>query len=138
MQKQNLNSGTTYQQQRRYFITRKKDLTCPLTLFPKYLLKQIKLWRTAGDRIILFMDHNKHVVTGALGKALSNKDGPDLREAVIKHTGKHPGATFFHGSKPINGLWVLSDFDISNACVMPFGYSVGHHCTYTIDIPIES
>jgi hypothetical protein len=28
-----VNSGTTYQQQRRYFITKKKDLTCPLVLF---------------------------------------------------------------------------------------------------------
>jgi hypothetical protein len=28
-----VNLGTTYQQQRRYFITKKKDLTCPLVLF---------------------------------------------------------------------------------------------------------
>jgi hypothetical protein len=29
----NVNLGTTYQQQRRYFITKKKDLTCPLVVF---------------------------------------------------------------------------------------------------------
>ena len=40
----NVNSETTYQQQRRYFITRKKDLTCPLTLFWRNLIKQIKTW----------------------------------------------------------------------------------------------
>jgi hypothetical protein len=26
----NVNLGTTYQQQQQYFITKKKDLTCPL------------------------------------------------------------------------------------------------------------
>jgi hypothetical protein len=56
-------------------------------LFQKHLVNQIKQWRAAGNRIILFMDHNKHVVTGALGTALSDKDGLDLREAVIQHTG---------------------------------------------------
>ncbi len=29
----NINSGTSYQQQHCYFITKKKDLTCPLILF---------------------------------------------------------------------------------------------------------
>jgi hypothetical protein len=83
------------------------------------------------------MDHNEHVVTGALGTALSDRDGLNLREAVIQHNGKHPGATFFCDSKPINGLWISSDLDISNACVMPFGYSVGDHCAFIVDIPLE-
>jgi hypothetical protein len=38
----NVNLGTTYQQQRRYFITKKKDLTSLLVLFQKHLVKQIK------------------------------------------------------------------------------------------------
>jgi hypothetical protein len=38
----NVNSGTTYQQQRRYFITKRKDLLCPLVLFRKHLIKQIR------------------------------------------------------------------------------------------------
>jgi hypothetical protein len=45
-----VNSGTTYQQQRRYFITQKKDLTCPRTLFRRNLIKQIKSWRESGDK----------------------------------------------------------------------------------------
>ncbi len=90
-----------------------------------------------GDRIILFVDHNVHVVTGALGMALSDKDGLNLREAVIQHTEKHPGAKFFCSSKPINGLWVSSDLNISNACVMPFGYGIGDHRTFIADIPLD-
>ncbi len=74
------------------------------------------------------MDHNKHVTKGALGKALGDRDRLDLHEAIIHHMGKSPGATFFRGSKPINGLWVSGDIDISNTCVMPFGHGVGDHC----------
>jgi hypothetical protein len=49
---QNVNLGTSYQQQCRYFITRKKDLTCPLVFFRRDLIKQLKEWRAAGDKII--------------------------------------------------------------------------------------
>ena len=63
-----VNSGTTYQQQRRYFITWKKDLTSPRTLFRHDLIKQIKSWWESGDKIILFMDHNEHVTNEATGK----------------------------------------------------------------------
>ena len=133
-----VNSGTTYQQQRRYYITRKKDLTCPQKIFQGDLIKQIKSWRESGDRIILFMDHNEHVINGPLGRELGNKNGLDLQEAIIQHTGTSPGATFFRGSKPIDDMWVSGDLDISNACVMSFGYGVGDHCAFVLDIPLES
>jgi hypothetical protein len=134
----NVNLGATSQQQRQYFITKKKDLTCPLVLSCKQLVKQIKEWRAAGDRIILFMDHNEHVINGPLGKMLADKEGLDLREEIVHHTGTSPGTTFFQGSKPINGLWVSSNLDISNACVMSFSYSIGNHRAFILDIPIKS
>ncbi len=92
----NVNLGTTYQQQRWYFITKKKDLTCLLVLFRKHLLKQIREWQTIGNRIILFMDHNEHVINGQLGKALADKDGPDLQEVIMQHTDE-PGRNIFQG-----------------------------------------
>jgi hypothetical protein len=134
----NVNLGTTYQQQQIYFITKKKDLTCPLVLFRNHLIKQIKEWHAAGDRITLFMDHNEHVINGQLGKALADKERLDLREAIVQHTGTSPGATFFQGSKPMDGLWISSNLDISNACMMPFGYGIGDHCTFILNIPIKS
>jgi hypothetical protein len=133
----NPNSGTTYQQQQRYFITKKKDLTCPIILFRRRLIKQLKQWHSGGDRIALFMDHNKHTLKGALGTVLSDKAGLNIREAVVQHTGTHPGATFFRGSKPIDGFWVTSDLNVSNACVMPFGYGVGDHRAFIVDIPLK-
>jgi hypothetical protein len=69
---------TMYQQQCQYFITKKKDLTCPNKLFWLHLLQQLVKWRAAGDQIILFMDHNKHMYDGPLGRALANTSGLGL------------------------------------------------------------
>ncbi len=134
----NVNSGTSYQQQRRYFIMKKKDVTCPLTLFRQHLTTAIRKWRAAGERIVLFMDHNQHVYNGALGKALSDREGLNLSKVIHKHTKLQTGATFFRGPKPINGLWASSNLDISNACVMPFGYRIGDHRAFVLDISLES
>jgi hypothetical protein len=101
-------------------------------------LKQIREWQTIGDRIILFMNRNEHVINGQLTKALADKDGPNLQEVIMQHTGTSPGATFFRGSKPIDGLWVSNDLNISNACMMPIGYGIGNHRAFILDIPIES
>jgi hypothetical protein len=95
--------------------------------FWRNLIKQIKTWQESGDKIILFMYHNEHATNGPLGKELGDKNGLDLQEAVVQHTGSSPGATFFRGSKPIDRIWVSNDLDISNACVMPFRYGVGNH-----------
>ena len=78
------------------------------------------------------------MINGPLGKALANKEGPDLQEAIVQHTGTSPGATFFQGKLPIDGLWVSGDLDVSNACVMPFGYGIGDHHTFILGIPLES
>jgi hypothetical protein len=131
-------SRMTYQQQRRFFITKKNDLTCPNKLFCQHLIQQLKKWRSEGDMIILFIDHNEHTHDGPLGRALADTEGLRPQEAVLRHTGKRTGATFFRGSKPIDGLWVSSDIDITNVCVMPFGYGVGDHQMFVLDITMES
>jgi hypothetical protein len=41
------------------------------------------------------MDHNKHMIMGALGKALADKDRLDLREAILQYTGKAQVQHFF-------------------------------------------
>ncbi len=90
------------------------------------------------ERIILFMDHNEHVYDSTLGKALSNKECLNLYEVILHHTGERTRATFFRGSKPIDGLWASSDLEISNFCVMPFDYGVCDHQAFIVDIPLES
>jgi len=84
------------------------------------------------------MDYNEHVYDGMLGKALSDREGLNLREVILDITGVQTGATFFRGSHPIDSLWASADLDISNACVMPFGYGVGDHRAFILDILLES
>ncbi len=74
----NVNLSTLCQKQCRYFIIKKKNLTCPLILFRRHLVKQLQQWRAAGEKIEQFMDHNKHVINGAIKKALVDRDGLDL------------------------------------------------------------
>ena len=51
--------------------------------------------------------------------------------------GTSPGATVFWRSRRIDSLWVSKDLDISNVCVMPFGFGVGNHRAFIIDISLE-
>ena len=118
-----VDSNTSYQQHRRYFITKKNDRTCPLKLFRRDLEALLKKHRAVGDKIMLFMDHK-------------NPDGLAMKEAVYDFTGEKIGPTFFRGSRPIDGLWITDDINISNACVMPVGYGIGDHRMFIIDIPL--
>ncbi len=90
-----VNSGTSFQQQRRYFIMKKKDLTRLLILFRQQLTLEIRRWRASRDRIMLFMYHNENVYDGALRKALSNREGLNLNEVILTHTRSQTCATFF-------------------------------------------
>ena len=65
-----LNLGSTYQQQRRYFVTMKKDTTCPRKRFHDDLLKQLTKWHQEGDRLIVCMDANKDIYKKSTGKSL--------------------------------------------------------------------
>jgi hypothetical protein len=35
-------------------------------------------------------------------------------------------------------MWIFSDLDISNACVMPFGYQVSNHQAFILNFLLES
>jgi hypothetical protein len=57
-----------------------------------------------------------------------------MKEIVGEFTGRKIGPTFFHGSKPIDGVWAMADIKISNACVMPAGYGIGDHRMFIVDL----
>ena len=99
-----LNSSTTYQQHRRYFVTQQKDLSCPRVRFRHDLVKVLKQWREEGDRLIVCMDANEDIYKKSIGKTLTDTEGLNMVEAVGEFTGKKIGPTFFQGSKPIDGI----------------------------------
>ena len=132
------NSGTTFQQHQRYFITQEKKVACPRAKFREDLVAQLKKWRAEGDRIVVCMDANEDIYRKSLGKALTDQEGLNMSEAVGDFTGKKLGATFFRGTKPIDGVWATKDITITHACVMPAGYGMGDHRMFVVDMLEES
>jgi hypothetical protein len=128
-----LNSGTSYQQQRRFFVTEKGDLSCPRKKFLEDLTGLLNQWRDEGDRIVVWMDANENIYSKSIGKTLTHHEGLNMQEVVGKFTGKEIGPTFFWGSKPIDSIWATKDLVITHTCIMPAGFGVGDHRLFIID-----
>ena len=79
---------------------------CPRKRFREDLVKQLKTWQLLGDMLIVCMDVNDDIYKGSIGRALKSEAGLDMEETVEHFTGKKIGATFFRGTKPIDGVWV--------------------------------
>ena len=94
----------SYQQQRRYFTMKEKDRTCSRTGFKNDLLAQLRKWREQGDRLIVCMDVNEDIYRNSIGKYITMSEDLQMIEAVGNYTGKKIGATFFRGTKPIDGV----------------------------------
>ncbi len=120
-------SSTSYQQHRRYFITKKGNLTCPRTKFREDLISQLKKWREDGDRLIVCLDDNEHIHKKSIGKSLTDIESLAMKEVIGTFTNQPVGPTFFQGSKPIDGIWATSDISVCNAAIMPAGYGIGDH-----------
>jgi hypothetical protein len=79
------------------------------------LIKLLKTWCVAGDRIVVCLDANEDIYRKAIGKALTEEDGLDMKEVVGAYTGKRIGPTFFRGQLPIDGVWATSNIRVSHA-----------------------
>jgi hypothetical protein len=56
-----------------------------------------------------------------------------MSKVVGDFTGKRIGVTFFHGSKPIDGVWATQYIVITHLCVMPAGFGIGDHRMFVIN-----
>ena len=129
----NPDSSTTYQQHRRFFITQRKDLTCPRTKFKEDLITLLSRWREEGDRLIVCLDANEDIYKKSLGHALTDMDSLAMKEVAGNFTGTPLRTTFFPGSKPIDRIWATLDITVCNASVMPAGYGIGDHRLFVVD-----
>ncbi len=109
----------------------------PQQLFDKDLLYQFKLWHKSGERVILLMDANEHVLKGKFNKALT-RTGLDMEEFTHKCWGPNQPYTHISGSIPINGRYKLSEIEVLNVCMLPFLDSPGDHRAFIIDISTRS
>lgn len=131
-------TGTSYQQQKRFLITKRKDDTCPRKKLQEELVAQLKKWREEGDRLVVCMDANEDIYKKSWGKILTDVDGLNMSEVVGDFTGKKIGATHFRGTKPIDAMWATTDLTVVSACVMPVGYGIGDHRLFVVDFLTSS
>ena len=66
------------------------------------------------------------------GKLSPRRMDSEWRRQSAPSPEKKLGATFFQGTKPIDGVWHTPDVIVTGACVMPTGYSVGNHRLFVI------
>jgi hypothetical protein len=66
-------SGTVWDQHVRCFEAR-GEVRNPRIMFQSDLLSLLRIWKAAGDEILLLGDFNKDVYTGRLSLALSDGD----------------------------------------------------------------
>ena len=88
--------------------------------------------------MIVCMDANEHIYKKSMGKSLTDSQGLAMKEVVGSFTNEPLGATFFRGTKPIDGVWATSDIVVTGACVMPAGYGVGDHRMFVVDFLTSS
>ncbi len=131
-------SGTTYQQHRRYLVSKQKDLTCPRKKFHDDLINLLKKWREEGDHLVVCLDANEDIYKKSLGKSLINPEGLNMLEVVGEFTGKKVGPTFFRGSKPIDGIMATPDIVVTHACIMPVRCGVGDRRAFVVDFQERS
>ena len=125
---------TQYQQHLSHI--QNKNLQCdPRTLFRRDFEKQLKIWRKAGERLLLFMDANEHVLDGPLNKMLAQEE-IGLNEISHKNwpEGEEPN-TFIDGTIPIDGTYATDDVEEEiNMVSLSFHESAGDHKTVILDI----
>ncbi len=126
---------TIYPQHARYMM-RHGLLGNPMELFQAAILAAITRWIKSGDRIILFIDMNEHIITGNLPGELLHLG---LHEATHKHWEDLEPHTFVYGNgKPINSVHHTPDLTITALMQLSFHEGVGDHRTVLVDISTES
>lgn len=126
--------GSVYQQHLRYLQTNGFDVH-PRELFESDLLWQLKIWLALGDRVILMMDCNSHVLTGQLGRALFKLG---LREITKDFVGELCPNTHISGSEHIDGVWATTDITVTAVKWLPYEESPGDHRACVFDFTTHS
>ena len=104
--------GSVYQQHLRY-MQRNGIGGSPRDLFFADLLNQLQVWRAQGERLILMMDANEHVLIGKYCRKLVD-ESIGLREITKDIVGSLCPNTHGMGSIPIDGVWATTDITVTN------------------------
>ena len=128
-------SKTIYQQHLRY-IQERHPHTTPQRMFAVDLLAALRTWRKQGDRILLLMDANEHILKGELCTRIMRE--LDMVEATHCHWGGDEPNTYIRGSEPIDTVLHTRDLEVLAVKQLSFHNSVGDHRSVLLDVCTKS
>ena len=111
---------TVNQQHQRYLTTKKRNNE-PREALYKDLFEEILLWKEEGNQLIIGMDANEDVRTGATAEFFL---AAGMQEAILDwHKESSPPATYNRNNsrQPIDGLWVTPGLTAIAAGYKAFG-----------------
>jgi hypothetical protein len=126
--------STMYQKQLRY-IQNHGLLTTPTKLFTVDFVAQLQVWQRQGDRLLIFMDMNKHALRGPVARRLTTMGST---EATHHYWGDKEPHTYIGGVEPIDGVWHTPDLEVLAVLQLSLHKGVGNHCTVLVDITTYS
>jgi hypothetical protein len=80
-------------------------------------LATLQVWHQQGDRLLIFMDMNKHILNGPLAQRMVRMG---LEEATHKHWGGIKPHTYVGGKEPIDAVFCSLDLDVPPLCSCHF------------------
>jgi hypothetical protein len=127
---------TVYQQHVPYIQSRGLPLN-PIELFDSDLSKQIREWRTSGERIVLLMDVNKHPFHNKLYNRFKAEQ-TEMEEFSHKCWGPKEPYTHTWGKYSIDEAYKTPEVEIVNLRMLTFVESPGVHRSLLFDISTHS
>ncbi len=122
--------STIFQQQLRY-IQNHHLTTTPRQLFMIDFLATLQVRRQQGDRLLIFMDMNEHILNGPLARRMVRMG---LEEATCNHWGSLEPHTYVGGKEPIDAVFHSPDLNVTATMQLLFHKGIGDHCTVLVDI----
>jgi hypothetical protein len=119
------------------FFEARGEIRNPWVMFQLDLLSLLRVWKAAGDEILLLGDFNEDVYTGQMASALS---GEYLRMKEVCHqtTGVPLPPTHNQETVPIDAVFGTAGLMVTSVALLPSQVGVGDHRVFFIDVTSES
>ena len=127
--------GSVYQQHTRYLQRKGIKGRTPRSMFHEDFIGVLRQWLNAGERLLIFIDLNEHILTSGLANDILSLG---LREATHDYWPSEEPRTYIRGSGPIDAVYYSRDLEITNVAQLSFHEGVGDHRTVIVDVSARS
>ena len=95
----------------------------------------MRSWRAQGYCLILLLDANETINNGNLTRSIRSEPKLNMKDLVRERALKYGPATWFRGTKQIDGVFATTDVDFCGDRFLPFWSGMGDHKSVVVDIP---